>query len=285
MSDIPPQFASYPRPTDPRQYSGPPAFRIEAITEAWMIFKSDMATWVVIELLMAFIGFLTQLPGTVFAIMNTDHPAVLKTPTALALTGVFALLSAGVVGVLQGGFYRVILGRMRLQYEGILDIFKANGEGVKLILWSILLALPSLAASTYYTVTAPVQTNPQNPFGEINSVLILLVVLLLIGLLLFPFFLTPLIIVDKKLSIGEAAALSWKTVTRSLGKALAFYFCASVVSALGIVACGIGILFTLPLFSLSIAVAYRDHFMPPLASDGVTTNFEGPTPPSGTTAY
>ena len=68
-----------------------------------------------------------------------------------------------------------------------------------------------------------------------------------------------------------------------------FYFVASLLSGLGAIACGVGMLFTFPLFIISIAVGYQSLTQPPLPADytpyGASLPADPgvwPPPPSGT---
>ncbi|MCC7229602.1 MAG: hypothetical protein IT203_04350 [Fimbriimonadaceae bacterium] len=272
MSEVPPNYAAYPRQTDPRQYFGPPCFRFDAIGEAWQILKSDMATWVVAVFLIMIIAVAVHLPasiiGTMEAIQNVANP---RPPSAFVqlMNFAFGMLGAGVATVLYAGLFRVAFQRMRLQYEGVAGLFNAAGQGWNLFAWGALTSIPSLALSAILTaVSSPAAARSgANPFANLGIIGILVLAMLLIGLLFFPFFLVPAIVVDQKIPLLEAAMLSWRTVSKQFFVALGVYLVAVLAAGLGVFACFIGVFFTAPIIYLTIAIMYRDHFIPPIATE------------------
>jgi hypothetical protein len=74
------------------------------------------------------------------------------------------------------------------------------------------------------------------------------------------FLFTPLLVVDRRLSLWEAMELSLKTVGRRVWKLLGFVFLGGLLVVAGFIALGVGVLVTLPLFSAAITAAYADIF-------------------------
>ncbi len=275
-----PEYATYPRAatTDPRQYYGPPDFRINALNEAWLIYKSDFGLWFGGYFLILIVTALVQLPGGIYSMVRvaSDGQEVVKAPDMLIANFLFGLIAAAVGGALHGGYLRLAIQKMRLQHEGFAGFFQANGQGWKLALWGAVYSSPVLFVSTLYNAISSGQANAANPdlgvlFGEL---LVYLTVVIVIQLLIFPFFLAPLILVDQKLSVAEAAMKSWQQVGMLYFRALAFYIVIGIIGVSGAVLCGIGIIFTLPLYQLTVAVAYRDCFMPPLGSQPTGLNIQ-----------
>ena len=272
MSEVPPNYAAYPRQTDPRQYFGPPCFRIDAIGEAWQILKSDMATWVVAVFLTMIIAVAVHLPATIVTTMETmQNAANPRSPSAFAqlMNFAFGMLGAGVTTILYGGLFRVAFQRMRLQYEGVAGLFNAAGQGWNLFAWGALTSIPSLIlAAIMSAVSSPSSVRSgANPFASLGIMGIVILGMILIGLLLFPFFLVPAIVVDQKMPLMEAANLSWKTVMSQYFVALGVYIVAMLAAMLGVFACFFGVFFTAPIIYLTIAIMYRDHFIPPIQSE------------------
>jgi len=113
----------------------------------------------------------------------------------------------------------------------------------------------------------------------IGSVFCYIPGLVLGGLLMF----TIPLIVDRRMDGIEAMKLSFNTLKGDALMATLFYLVVSIVGGLGGIACGIGALFTWPLFFLSISLLYRDYFMgPPTAYPDVTVPPPSePMPPPG----
>ncbi len=78
----------------------------------------------------------------------------------------------------------------------------------------------------------------------------------IMALVLFTLFL----IVDKKLDFWPAVMASVDKVKTNFWPFLGFAVVISVISALGMIACGIGIIITMPFYYCAAAVAYRDVF-------------------------
>lgn len=267
-----PAYAAYPRAAsaDPRQYYGPPDFRINALNEAWLIYKSDFGLWFGGYFLILIISAVAQAPASVYSFIQTaaHGPAVMKSPSVLMVTFLFGLIAAAVSGALHGGYLRLVIQKMRMRHEGFEGLFKANGQGWKLAMWSAIYSAPILFVSTLYNAISSGQADPSNP--DLAALLVELVLLFgsfaVVQLLIFPFFLVPLILVDQKLSLAEAAAKSWQIATKMYFRALVFYIVVGIVAGSGLVLCGVGIIFTIPMYQLTLAVAYRDCFMPPIGA-------------------
>lgn len=267
------EYAAYPRELhDPRQYYGPPDFRIAAINEAWLMFKGDMVTWVVGFLVLLVIVVCVHVPAQmyiVWRVASSNDPSAAKAFDVVAISALSGMATAVASGVLMAGYYRIAIQRIRMRYEGVGGMFNLNGQGLKVAAFTFLLSIPSMIITAVYTATAP-QADGAQTVRELSAIIgplmLYLGVICLLSLVLFPFTLTPLILVDQKLSIGEAAGKSWRAISPMYFRALVFYIVASLVASVGVFGCGIGVLFSAPLLPLMLAVVYRDHFIPPLAA-------------------
>ena len=67
---------------------------------------------------------------------------------------------------------------------------------------------------------------------------------------------------DKKIGFKEAYQQSKEKVQEGFWNALLIYIVSAVVASIGIVVCGIGVLFTFPLMFLMQAVAYHRLYTP-----------------------
>ena len=73
--------------------------------------------------------------------------------------------------------------------------------------------------------------------------------------------LTLPLIIDRNMGVIEAMNESWNTLKNDWLNATVFHFVIFVIGYIGIVACGIGLLFTLPLYFLAVASVYRDFYL------------------------
>lgn len=72
-------------------------------------------------------------------------------------------------------------------------------------------------------------------------------------------FVVPLIL-DRKMLPIDAFRLSFETVAKQFAVAFAAYLVISLVGFLGFVACGAGLLITMPLVTIAFCLIYRDFF-------------------------
>ncbi len=79
-------------------------------------------------------------------------------------------------------------------------------------------------------------------------------------------FVVPLI-VDKGMTAWQALSTSFRTVARQPAAALLLVLMASLWAYIGVVVCGIGAVFTLSIYQLSVAGAYLDCYQKP-ATEG-----------------
>ena len=73
-------------------------------------------------------------------------------------------------------------------------------------------------------------------------------------MLLFTF---PILVRERGGAIA-AMTTSWNMLKGDMWMALAFAFVTALLSGLGAIGCWIGIVFTLPLWPLAVAIVYRD---------------------------
>ncbi len=115
---------------------------------------------------------------------------------------------------------------------------------------------------------------------EVLTVLGLLC-LILPGIYLFVawFFALPLVI-DKRLEFWPAMRLSRKTITKHWWKFFGFLLVLLLINLGGVLACGIGVLITLPATFAALMYAYEDIINPAGATAEPPVEQPVPTPPS-----
>lgn len=84
------------------------------------------------------------------------------------------------------------------------------------------------------------------------------------------------LIVDGRLPAPEAIARSWHALKGQWLMATLFFLAANFVTYLGACCFCVGVLFTMPLYCLSVAVLYRDFFLGKVAPDLATPHAPDP---------
>ncbi|BCW98418.1 MAG: hypothetical protein KatS3mg024_1245 [Armatimonadota bacterium] len=226
-------------------YSPAPRVRFEAIGEAWNLFKADAGTWVVTSLIALIVL------GVVIAAVNLvnnlfTEAAQISSPamTPAALLAAFgsmiivqiisSLITTVAWVVVTAGIYRMALRRMRGEQVSAGDLFNIGD-----VFPQVLVA--GLLASVIVTI---------------GYLLCIIPGIIAGGLLMF----TVPLIVDRQMDGVEAISTSFRILSADLLNAVLFYAVLSFIVFIGLLACGVGILVTFPLYPLGVAIVYRDFF-------------------------
>jgi uncharacterized membrane protein len=132
--------------------------------------------------------------------------------------------------------------------------------GMHVLAYGALYVLVSLPFQVFNAYTSDASNafaifEPTRFVGLCGTALVLLVLQVL-------FMFTPLIIVDQHLSVGAALKKSFATFGPQFFPLLGVLICVGLLAMLGFVACGLGILFTLPVAYTIYGVIYNDFFRP-----------------------
>lgn len=144
----------------------------------------------------------------------------------------YAVLAGGFEAARLGGLYRTALRHMRGALEGS-------------ALWLLHLAPVSTALSS--AVTSAV-------IGQAA----IFPSLILGGLFMF----APLLVIDKEASAADALIGSVRLLRGQWLRGVLFYIAAALLSVLGALVCGVGMLLSYPVFFLSIFIGYRSLTQP-----------------------
>jgi len=247
-----PNYAAYPRyfpggrgPVP----SGPPVVRFAALGEAWEFVKQDFANFAVGALVAMVLGgiagYIFQAPSSflMFSSINSGEghlpPPFQMYPSTFSF---WALYMAGFIVsqtlnyVLTSGLYSMSLKRLRgenYSVTNIFDGFKAVGP----------LAIAGLLVSLLTMV---------------GSMLLVIPGIMVMGAFAF----VPLICMDQKAGPIEAMSISLNAMKKDFFMMGILVFVASIAAALGFCACGIGVIFTLPILHMTVALHYHAYFPP-----------------------
>jgi len=257
MSGLPPiqppsGFSNYPRTGGSPSgglYTRPPGIYFDYILTAWQIIQADLGNWVLMSFLT---GIVTQVISVPFTFLGNfiaygDLLGMSRVgfdlgkyllATAIGLIGAFAAYPIH-TGMMMAGLKAV---RGERVTPG--DLFSAYPRFLHVIPAYFLMFLGTTLGSIFFLLPG----------------------IYLAGALSF----SQLLVVDRKMSCLEALRTSFNTL-KSLGSGLGMFaliFVALLASCLGLLACGIGVVFTAPIYSIVIALTYNNYFPPQTAASG-----------------
>lgn len=224
---------------DARSYGGtrPPVVRFDAIGEAWDLLKQQWGVWAVTTLVVILInGAVSGVVSSTFGIHPPGGFGGFRWPFPRGGTAVYVIVSAVINGFFVGGMFRMACRQVRGERIAIEDLF-----GVVDVIGELMIG------SALYT----------GAVMAVSLVCFFLPGLIVHGLLMF----TLPLIVDARMTGPAAIAASWNALKANWLKATLFHFVVSLLSGIGFCLCCVGLLFTAPLYTLSIAVLYRDAFL------------------------
>jgi len=232
MEQGPPvQYADYPRePVAPR-------IRLEAIAEAWKYIKAEMGIWALATFLMLAVTFLlVAIPyfAAISLIMGNRNPDL---GTMLAFYGyAFLAMLLGYAGhaIFFAGMYHMAMKQIQGEKIRMGDMFRLGGPSI--------FSHIGIGIVTIIGVT-------------IGSIACYVPGFIIGGLLMF----AQPIVVHQKIGAIPAIRQSWTLLKGQIWMATALYLILSLAASLGSLACLVGILFTYPLFPLTISIVYRDY--------------------------
>lgn len=225
------------------------------------------------------IGFSVML-GVVTAPLNKIllHLPVLA---QLGFRFLLPLVSSLVMGPMAGGVYYLFLKKIRGEEASVGDVFAGFQKAfAQLYLGVLVIGLVSSACMSPFQYvmqvkTAPLleqmqhaQTDPQaagNLLFQVllamaNSLPVLLVCLVPVTFLAVSWLFTLPLIIDKEMNYATAMKTSWKMVLKHWWHVFGLFVLASLISGVGLFACGIGMLFTVPIGIAATMFAYETLF-------------------------
>jgi uncharacterized membrane protein len=219
-----------------RAYRGAPLVRFSAIGQAWGLLLRRWPMWVLTVLIV--LVCYSVVSGVVFSFFNV-RPVRGARPFWMGLSArgqaLPFVLSSVVISPFLGGMYRMACRQLRGQPVGVETLFSVVDVLPQLILGSILYGLATFLGFCAFVL----------PMFVVSGVLM---------------FTLPLI-VDGGLDAIDAVGQSWRALKHQWIVAALFHMTAGFAAWVGVCFCGVGLLFTAPLYCMSIAVLYRDFFM------------------------
>ena len=254
MSEIPPYsqgpsgYSPYPRDnyggSDP--YGGnpnqrPPGVYFDYIGIAWRLIQPNLGTWVLATLLMFVVTWAINLPVSFLNLfLNQGSPRNVANPFGSLVITLPLSFIAGVVGqVVYGGYIMMGVKQARNERIEIADLFVGFRSAGAIIGASFLTTL-----SIY-----------------LGIILLIIPGLFLVGLYAF----VPLLIIDRKMGAIQALQECYDNLRSYAFSIFGLLFVTGLVVGLGVFACCVGLLFTVPLQAVVVGLTYN-NFYPPIYS-------------------
>jgi len=258
------------------------------LSQAWTLFSARAGVWIGAFLLYSLIasvlwllwsvptGVLNTVQQTYVAILNHTVPNVRQQNPyyEFARTQGFTLLLTGVNAIFFAGFYRMALRQARGEAIGVGGIFSAFPQALPLAAVAVFTAgaivlLEALALGLLHLTGIP-----GRQAVSLVSLIVAIPSIILQGLLMF----APLLVLDQRAGPTDAILGSARLLKGQSLMGILFYFIAALIGGLGILACGVGMLVTYPLFLISIAVGYLALTQPPLPAAYPPYPYAAPAP-------
>ena len=222
-------------------FATPPARKVnfDNIGKAFNLVKEQLGVWIPTMLVYVLVvGVISTVSNLILQAigLGAGSRGGNTPPTGLVVAGSFLNFGINLVAgaFFQGGLYRMALKQVRGEAISISDLFSSGDVVAGLAVGQLLIALMLYAGVLALCIGA----------------------FIVAGLTMF---VLPLI-VDQRLGAVEAIGTSFNTLKSDLVNATGFYFVSSLAAGLGILACGIGVLFTAPILPLAVALTYQDFF-------------------------
>jgi len=183
---------------------------------------------------------------------------------------VFSLVNLIVVGPLEGGLFHLNLQALRRKPASVGDVFAGFRHAFgQLILGRIvpgllagLCLIPALITAGFTLLPATLHHQALGPKNFIPVILVGAVCLIPLVLLQVNWIFTLPLIMDKKLAFWPAMQTSWKMVSKHWWSVFGLVMVLGLINIVGVLACCVGLLFTIPLGIATLMCAYESIFSP-----------------------
>jgi uncharacterized membrane protein len=205
--------------------------RFEVIGQAFNMVFADLGTWAVAGV------FMLLAIGVAYILMWVLLAGALFSGSFILMMLMFAVMIFVVMAVgmvMMSNMYRMAIIALSGTKPSVNEMFKFGGNLPNIFTAALLVAICTAVASCFFYIP-----------GWIVG-----------GLLMF----TMPLVVDRNMPAVDAMKLSVETLKNDIVMATLFYLVIGLCAGIGAVACGIGIVFTIPVLPLAIAMLYRDHF-------------------------
>jgi hypothetical protein len=212
-----------------------PLVRFNVIGDAWRLYRRHWVVWS-LAMLIVLIGSSVVI-GAVLAMLGINRPdsrVGFRLPMNPGVSALQYIVSTVIGGFFVGGLIRMAGNQVRGRAPRIEDLFTITDVWVDVVLASLLYAAATFVGFLFFAIPG----------------------LIVAGLLMFAI---PLV-VESHLPATAAIMQSWNALKSQWLTATAFHCVLCLLSGSGVLLCGVGILLTGPLYSLSIALLHQEFF-------------------------
>lgn len=237
--------------------------RWEWINQGWEMYSQQMASWLLISLMVFLISMIPVGPFYAYLIVslgigsNSDPQDIMRAIQTSGINLIATLVMSVVTALVQAfsysGYYHVAMKQLRGEQFSVGDFF----GGLKNLV--PMLGVTGILAAVQFV-------------GNLLCCLGSLATLLSLGLLMFTY---PLI-ADRNMGTIEAMKASLDVTKQNAFMFILFGIVAHLIGGIGFIACCIGVIFTAPLLITTVSCAYRDCFSTPSEYGA----YEPPPPPN-----
>jgi len=229
----------------------------EVVRRAWEIYKLKMG----FTMLVVILGFGLQYALSFgIGMMNMAVQIAMPGSLAYVVTQVFFNIVSNVFGSwIWFGIIIALLNVARGEPTSVGDVFRGGPYLIRGIIATILMMLIGIAVFAPFTAPGLLLLAVRGPEDGVAMLvlgigaLLALIPWMYIGVSIFQY---PFLIVDRNMDAISAISLSWKITSGNRWQLLAVYILAGLVALIGMIACCLPAIFTLPLATLFSVVAY-----------------------------
>jgi membrane-anchored glycerophosphoryl diester phosphodiesterase (GDPDase) len=251
--------------------------RWEWIGDAWKLFTNNPGAWIGMVLITVIIATILIVAPIAFILIPMGIFASNDDPGAALATAGFALLLIPVVVIVallvgayfSSGMYRAAIRQAQGEAISVGDLFSGGDSFLRVLGLLLLLGIVQFVIGIVFSLPGMI-VEFLEPLGSAAARIPSIIIA---G---FIFFAIPLI-VDRKAGVFEAIGASIDATKSQWWMFAIFAFVLGLLSMIGVIGCGVGLLVTLPFYFTTTAIAYRDTFGLPGAQS--YEPFQVPSPP------
>lgn len=234
--------------------------RWEWIGDAWKLFTNNPGAWIGMILITAVITTVLVVipiafifvPMGIFASNNDTGAALATAGFAVLLFPVLLIVMLLAAAYLFSGMYRAAIRQAQGETISVGDLFSGGDCFLRVLGLLVLIVIAQFVIAFVFSVPGMV-VEALKPLGSAAANIPALIIN---G---FIFFAIPLI-VDRKAGVFEAISASIEATKSQWWMFAIFAFVVGLLSFIGVIGCGVGLLVTLPFCFTTPAIAYRDTF-------------------------
>lgn len=270
-----PQPAYVPQPQMPRG-----TVSLDVISEAWQFLSPNIGPWLLAMVAYFGVSYGINIIQNIFQALGQNGGSAIWIVLAILLQ----VIGWGVTQILAGGLAKLAIQTVRTRIANINEMWTVTNVWGRLLLSALLqtficglASLPGLivlgigvfgplSQAGFFSPGAFAGGKfPNLPPSSIGAMVggvslgILLMFVVVVPLASL-FLLTTSLIVDRKLGPWQAIAQSFGALKKHFWSTLLLAFVLGLINMGGVAACCIGLLFTVPLTVIAIALVYRDLF-------------------------